>query len=60
MIILPLVVVNAFPDILPVTLMFPVPLISLLLRSRLPPSCGDVSPTTSVLTELPDAAVIRP
>ena len=28
--------------------------------SKSPPSCGDVSPTTSVLTELPDAAVIRP
>ena len=31
-----------------------------LLVSKSPPSCGDVSPTRSVLTVLPDAAVILP
>ena len=30
------------------------------LVSKVPPSCGDVSPTRSVLTVLPDAAVILP
>ena len=34
--------------------------ISLLLLAKSPPSCGDVSPTRSVLTVLPDAAVILP
>ena len=34
--------------------------IFLVFTSKLPPSCGDVSPTRSVLTVLPDAAVILP
>ena len=34
--------------------------ISLPLLCKSPPSCGDVSPTKSVLTVLPDAAVILP
>ena len=35
-------------------------LIILPFRSKSPPSCGELSPTRSVLTELPDAAVILP
>ena len=42
--------VNESPAKLPDILMFPVPFISLLFRLRLPPSCGDVSFTTSVIT----------
>ena len=42
--------VTASPDILPVIPIFPVPFIVLLFRSRLPPSCGVVSPTKSVFT----------
>ena len=34
--------------------------ISFVCTSKLPPSCGDVSATTSKLTLLPEAAVIRP
>ncbi len=39
----------AIPDTskLPVISIFPVPVINLLFRSRFPPSCGVVSPTTS-------------
>jgi hypothetical protein len=35
--------------IIPVILTLPVPVISLLLRSRFPPNCGVVSPTISVV-----------
>ena len=39
-------------DRFPVISILPVPVISLLLRSKLPPSCGEVSPTMLVLTPI--------
>jgi hypothetical protein len=48
--------------IVPVILIFPVPVISLPFRSKFPPSCGDVSSTISFMpvTTLPPAVAPSP
>ena len=43
---------------IPVTLKLPVPVISLLLRSKLPPSCGVVSSTTLERPPPPEAVTL--